>query len=85
MRGDKYINGINKFRFSQIERANALDTISIKSNIICLTDNEIDLLTEILKPEILVFGKEFEISNDFEVKNAIKFQEKKSQSIISCR
>ena len=80
--GDLEKENKKRFQFSQTERAEALDLLKICNFIICLKNNELDYLVEILNPKTLVFGKEFETTKDKNISNAIGIQKKLKRSII---
>ncbi len=76
LRGDLVVNGKNRFQFSQSERAESLDLLSIANHIICLEGDELYKLVENLKPKMLIFGKEFENTNDVNLIKAINVQKR---------
>ena len=71
LRGDKIEKGRNRFQFSQKERSEALELISIADHIVCLKEDELMVLVEQVKPQKLVFGKEYEHTNDSNIISAI--------------
>ena len=75
--GDK-----NDFKFSQNDRSEALDLLKIADFIICLKNNELDIVLKKLSPKILVLGNEFESTKDQNILNAINFQRKSNKTIL---
>lgn len=82
LKGDKIENNRNIYNYTQKERSEALNALNIIDNVICLKDNEIDILTEILEPYCLAFGKEFENPQEEPIKKAIKFQQVNNRKVI---
>ena len=82
LRGDLEVNGINRFQFSQPDRAESLDLLSIADHIICLEGDELYQLVENLKPKMLIFGKEFENTNDKNLLKAINIQKRFKGEIL---
>ena len=72
--GDGNKESFPEFRYSQKERADALNLISIADKIICLEHRELDVLVDKLKPNYLILGKEFENSKETEIRSAITKQ-----------
>jgi len=71
--GDKDFNQ-NQYQFKQEERAKSLEMIQIINNIVCLKNNEIKKLVEIIKPSFLILGTEYKNSTNQEINEAIKIQ-----------
>ena len=71
---DTYLRGINKYSFSQNERANSLSLLSIADYIFMMGEENLEDVIELLKPQTIVFGKEFENTKDPEILNGIKKQ-----------
>lgn len=80
--GDSNNKGEKTFKFSQNDRAEALDLLNISDYIICLKYNELDSVLKKLKPKILVLGNEFQKTKDKNILNAINFQKKFNKSIL---
>ena len=76
--------GQNKnYQFSQKDRADALSAINSIKGILLLDDKRFALMNaiKVLKPNVLVLGTEFEISQDIEIIEAIKIMKKNSKSV----
>ena len=71
----------NQYQFIQQERAKSLDLIQIIDNIVCLKNNEIKQLVELIKPSFLILGTEYKNSINEEVNEAIKIQ-KESNRVV---
>ncbi len=82
LRGDMVIEGKNRFQFPQSERAESLDLLSIANHIICLEGDELYKLVETLKPKMLIFGKEYENTNDKNLIKAINIQKRINGKIL---
>ena len=76
--GDK-----NLYEFNQKERAESLSSFNFIDGIILLNDEENSLFNAInkIKPNLLVFGKEFEKSKNPEIMKAIEFMRKQNKLI----
>ena len=82
LKGDKIENNKNIYNYNQKERSEALNSLNIIDDIICLKKNEIDELTKILEPAFLAFGKEFENPEEETIKKAIKLQRLNNRKVI---
>ena len=71
---DELVRGLNKYSFSQKERADSLSLLSIADFIFMMREENLEDVIEILKPQTIVFGKEFENTKDQEILNGIKKQ-----------
>ena len=65
-----------KYQFTQKDRAESLNLLSIADYIFCLKNDELDKLIEKLKPTKLVFGNEFKRTKDPNINKAIEIQTK---------
>lgn len=79
--GDEIINGKRKYIFEEKERAEALSLISIADYILLIRDNKLKDIVESLKPKIFVLGKEFEVSSDENITEAIKLQKERGFTV----
>ena len=71
---DNLVGGLNKYSFSQKERADSLSLLSIADFIFMMGEDSLEDVIEILKPQTIVFGKEFENTKDQEILKGIKKQ-----------
>ncbi len=65
-----------KYQFTQKDRAESLNLLSIADYIFCLRNDELGELIEKLKPSKLVFGNEFQKTKDPNINKAIEIQTK---------
>ncbi len=72
--GDPPNSSSQKFQFNQKERASILAHIELIDCIVMLDNYEIDKAVNVIKPKVLIFGKEFESSEDRNIKQAINNQ-----------
>tara|TARA_B100000242_G_C43044298_1_gene487301 strand:- start:477 stop:1988 length:1512 start_codon:yes stop_codon:yes gene_type:complete len=72
--GDSANTSKQKFQFNQKERASILSHIELIDCIVMLNNDEIDKAVNIIKPQVLIFGKEFESAEAPNIKKAIKNQ-----------
>lgn len=72
--GDDIKTSIQELQFKQKERASILAHIELIDCIVMLEKDEIDKAVNIIKPKVLIFGKEFEYSESLNIKKAIKNQ-----------
>ena len=79
--GDKTVNDQNMYAFSQLERAESLDLLSIANYILLMGNESLEETVICLKPKIIILGKEFENSNDIDITNAISFQKSKNGQV----
>ena len=79
---DKKNGKTQHYKFSQEERADSLKNFNFIDGIILLADIQFPLIKAIkdIKPDFLVLGKEFEKSNEEEIKEAIKLMTKNGKS-----
>ena len=71
---DDFNEGKQKYPFSQKDRAEALSLLSIADYILMMEDQKLKTVVEIINPELIVLGKEFENTKDSSVLDAIKLQ-----------
>ena len=64
---------IQKYQFTQDERAEALSLISVADGIFPLNGNALQDLAKIVKPEIFLLGKEFENNIELEIKSTLDY------------
>jgi rfaE bifunctional protein kinase chain/domain len=57
--------------FSEKERAESVENLQIVDHVIILNEITLDKLVDILRPKVLVFGKEFEYKQSIQIKLAI--------------
>ena len=69
--GDNSESSEQKLQFNQKERAEILNHIELIDYIVLLKRDEIDFAVELIKPNILIFGKEFEFNQSSNIKKAI--------------
>lgn len=74
-------SSIKKFQFLQKERAKSLEIFSIIDNVICLNNNEIDTIIEIIKPSFLVLGTEYKNSSNEQINKAISLQKQSNRFV----
>ncbi len=72
--GDDAETSMQELQFKQKERASILSHIELIDCIVMLEKDEIDEAVNIIKPKVLIFGKEFEYSESSKIKKAIKNQ-----------
>ncbi len=72
--GDSANTSKQKFQFNQKERASILSHIELIDCIVMLNNDEIDKAVNVIKPQVLIFGKEFESAEAPNIKKAIKNQ-----------
>ncbi len=66
--------GAKKYAFTQKERAEALSFLSIANFILMMDDEEFGDVIDLIKPELVVLGKEYENTNDKIIINALEKQ-----------
>ena len=79
---DKKNGKTQHYKFSQEERADSLKNFNFIDGIILLEDIQFTLINAIkdIKPDFLVLGKEFEKSNEEEIKEAVKLMTKNGKN-----
>ncbi len=73
IQGDaSFLNSERKHHFSEAERASGVASIQTVDQVIILGDGNLEKLIKVLKPTVLVLGKEFEYEQDNQVSKAVK-------------
>ncbi len=80
---DKELNK-NSFgqHFSERERAESVASLQIVDHVVILNDLAFDKLVDIIKPRVLVFGKELEYKQSRQIKLAIAVSSKQSKVVF---
>lgn len=78
---DNLENDNDKYAFSQSERAEALNLLSIANYIFLMEDKSFKEVVGFLEPSIIILGKEFENSNDTKINDAIALQISKNGQV----
>ena len=66
------VNGRQKYAFSQRERAEALSLLPIVDIVLMMDNYKLGDVIDLLKPKIIVLGKEYEKTKDPNIINALK-------------
>lgn len=74
-------NGNQKYAFSQKERAEALSLLSIVDIVLMMDQEELGDVIDMLKPNIIVLGKEYEKTTDPKIINALKIQKSNKSKV----
>ena len=74
-------NGNQKYAFSQKERAEALSLLSIVDIVLMMDQEELGEVIALLKPKIIVLGKEYEKTKDPNIINALKIQKSNKSKV----
>ena len=73
LEGDQLFSGVERDRmFPEIERANAVSTLQIVDLVVVLDNGTLDDLIPILRPSLLVVGKEFRDTHQKRIAGAIR-------------
>ncbi len=70
-----------RYAFNQLERAEALNLLSISDSILLMKDDDLESVTEKLNPKTLILGKEFENTSDENIVNAINIQKSNKREV----
>ena len=70
-----------KIQFNQKERCKSLEMLSMVDNIICLKNNEIKSIIELIKPSFFILGTEYKKSLNKQVNEAIKTQKTSNRKV----
>jgi len=77
IRGDSsFLNSERKQHFSEAERAAGVASLQMIDQVVLLGEGNLDELIKVLKPEILVLGKEFEDERSDQVREAVQLHKK---------
>ena len=71
---DENKGAVKKYAFNQKERAEALCFLSIADFILMIDKEEFGDVVDLIKPEVIVLGKEYENTNDKTILNVLKKQ-----------
>ena len=71
-----FLNSEQKHHFSEAERSLGVASIQTVDQVVLLGEGDFEKLIKVLRPTVLVLGKEFENERDDQVRAAVKLQEK---------
>jgi len=77
-----FLNSEQKHHFMEEERASGLASIQIVDQVIMLGDGTLEKLIQLLRPDILVLGKEFESEQHLQVDEAIRLLERQGGTAL---
>jgi rfaE bifunctional protein kinase chain/domain len=80
--GRSFLNSERKHHFSEDDRAAGVASIQNVDQVVLLGKGNLEKLIKILKPAILVLGKEFESERDDEVRDSVQLMKKQGGKIL---
>ncbi len=83
IQGDaSFNNSERKHHFSEDERATGVASIQTVDQVVLLSEGNLEKLIKLLKPAVLVLGKEFEYERDDQVRAAVELMKKQGGKIL---
>jgi len=77
-----FLNLDRKHHFSEDERASGVASIQSVDQVVLLGEGNLNKLIQVLKPDVLVLGKEFENDLDNQISEAVKLLKKQGGKIL---
>jgi rfaE bifunctional protein kinase chain/domain len=83
IQGDaSFIKSDLKHHFIEAERASGVASIQTVDQVVLLGEGSLEKLIKVLKPEVLVLGKEFEYERDDQVRFAVQIMEEQGGEVL---